>query len=494
MKVYKLTKEELEAKKRARISKNQEFYRVDTPTNERPCSAPLSRPKKTPIKEQPTVSPKTPKSMPTPTKNTFKSNTKKTTSTTPKKTFTPQSAAKIASNIDLDSTQFLSPLKLKTPPQLDLLPLTSRILQQEISETSSESEKDKSLNISEEFFQEDDYHRFGEWSSNIQQNSADPFKVPIGASDNVRGNELDLIKNELSELRSNMIKLDPNARIVEKKLEERKQREFELEEKSMMLQHELDISRQSYAELEERFSKYREDTEDREMTMLQKIEELTQLLMQQAKGMYPGKNSMSMNNLNDMGSFNYLVDNQHSVYSNSYSNDEQYGEDETEHNITPTNSTPSKPSPQTDFIINGRPVLKNIASEQDIARSPTRNQSHFPQPIMRFETNPLLAKVTPSKTRVPYSEENKENMMTEYSEKLSDDVSPFATYRYPVDDQDGAIEIHRPLIVGRDFSNTIQNNTVVTKQHKDFSPPNSGRGLMLPPQSKVRKFNIREKH
>lgn len=448
--VYKLSKEELEAKKKSRISKHQEYFKIHSPESyhpmrfmnvERPCSAPPSRVK--PLVSTPTKEPsakQTPKTVPTTLKSKNSSKTSKISSNTTLPSF----------NMDLNNTQFLNLSKFKQEfPQLDLLPLTSRILQQENSETSSESDKDKSLTNGADIFQEDDFHRFGEWSSNMH-GTYDEGPAFEAASRN-RETELDFIKNELLDLRSNVLfKKESESKAIENLLEEKTRRESELEEKASYLQHELDISRKSYEDLDRRFSQYRKENEERTISLLQRIDELEKAL----------KNSQNRE-------------------------DEPYV----------SHCQEQKEDPATDYVINGRSVLKSI--EDTVIFTPKKNQTTPPQPVMQLDTKPVLRKSSPkdqSPAHNHFLDENKENIEIV---KNGDECSPFSTYRYPVQFTDNAIEIHRPLIIGRDFSSTLQSNQLPSKQNKDFSPPssfgnNSLQHSML--SNKVKKFNIREKH
>ena len=419
-----MTKEEQEEKRKSRVSKNQEFFRLNThsgtlaeePTS-RPLSAPLTRPKKLTTPKAKT--PKTPKSEPT------------------------KPVSKIVKNVTpspkTSVMKFTSPTKYQIPTSLDLLPLTSRTLQNEISESSSESDKDRSLN-NDEFLQEDDFHRFGEWSSNLQPPTNQNSETPL------LGSDLDFIKNELCELRTNMNKLDPNSKLVENILEEKRQRETELEEKSNLLEHELEISRQAYFDLENEFALYRHESEERTIELMRQLEQLEYQLKQ----------------ANDVGRSPKPADDKENI-----------------------------------FQINGRTVLRDIADETNFS-TPKKNQLP-PNPVITFESKLATPKSVPIITRNPmnvqYYDDDKENNLLEF-DRVSDDISPYATYRYG-DVHDNPIEIHRPLIVGRDFSNTINNGTgIVTKQNKEYSPPSSYAKLVGSPNTtpKVRKFNIREKH
>ncbi|KAG2393907.1 hypothetical protein C9374_003671 [Naegleria lovaniensis] len=453
--VYKLSKQEMEAKKKSRISKNQEYFKNHSPESyhpirllnyeERPCSAPPTRnkPLTTPTKQSSNF--KAPRTVPVSTKSKSFSKSSKLPSNNTLPSF----------NIDLNNTQFLNPSKFKQHmefPQLDLLPLTSRILQQENSETSSESDKDKSLTNVGDIFQEDDFHRFGEWSSNLQgegQVQTSNGGLVFDATSN-RVSDIDFIKNELLDLRSNMMfKIDSGSRVFETLLEEKTKKECELEEKAKYLEQELDQSRRSYEELDLRFSLYRKDSEERTLSLLQRIDELEREMASKSNGLSSSSDpSLSMDHHGD---------------------------------------------PASDYVINGRKVLKTI-DDSLMVTTPKNNQMTPPLPVLQFDTKPFCKKTSPTQqNNNRFSDDNKENIEIV---KNGEECSPFSTYRYPVQFNDNTIEIHRPLIIGRDFSNTIQRNQLPSRQNKDFSPPSStgSNNVQAVLSNKVKKFNIREKH
>ncbi|KAL9655042.1 hypothetical protein ABK040_008825 [Willaertia magna] len=365
-----------------------------------------------------------------------------------------------------------SPKALKQPSVMKVHVQTTKA---EKNNVQSKSNSRKSLTPSEFSFynnnsgnqfditNEDNEYYNEQWTNNKVQ---DKQQVSYSQSqiDQYSLTDIDYIKKELFALKNNIARLENDKSFEIKKDNTPTSlitREKELEERNYNLQKELDESRKSYSELETQFKKYQFECEIKIDSLLKRIEELEK--REEELICFKGNENIYCENENDSQENNF----DYTPFLGNMINDKQ---------ISSRNTQPS-----TTISLDENPRLKS-----SIGRYASCSSSDE-------ENRELNSDAYLNAMRLEEGSPSSDDVLS-YGYKYSNSE---ASINVNNSDNTGNIEVHKPMIVGRDFSNTLIGTQITTKNTHTtkvpvFSTPTVN-AIPISSGTKAMKFNLRPK-